>query len=124
MGRGGPWGLERKGQGGIPRSALQAESHDSEKAEARCQAQGAAAEPGTSRCSAAQILIAQVTLAAVCDLGTTADLALLAVVGGARGGTVFPHQVPIQRLHCTQEGKGRQAWLTGPPGPPQSITHS
>lgn len=100
----------------IPSSALQAESHNSEKAEARCQAQDAAAELGTSRCSVVQTLIAQVTLAAVCDLGTTADVALLAVVGDARACTVFPHQVPIQRLHCTQEGKGRQAWLTVHPG--------
>lgn len=58
-----------------------------------------------------ETVIAQVTVTAQCDLGTTADMALLAVVGGACLCTFFLHQVPIQRLHCTQEGKGYQATM-------------
>lgn len=79
----GTLGTRREGAREIPSSVLQAESHNSEKAEARCQAQDATAEQGMCRCSAGQPVIAQVTLAAFCDLGTTADMALLAVVGSA-----------------------------------------
>lgn len=79
----GTLGSRREGAKEIPSSALQAESHNSKQAKARCQAQGDATEQGMPRCSADQPLVAQVTLAALCDLGTTADMALLAVVGGA-----------------------------------------
>lgn len=48
----------REGAREIPSSTLQAESHNSEQAEARCQAQGDTAEQGMSRCSADQPLVA------------------------------------------------------------------
>lgn len=46
-----------------------------------------------------ETVVAQVTVTAQCDLGTTADMALLAVADGARLCTLFFHQVPLQRLH-------------------------
>lgn len=58
-----------------------------------------------------ETVVAQVTVTAQCDLGTTADMALLAVADGARLCTLFFHQVPLQRLHCTQEGEGYQATM-------------
>lgn len=100
----------------MPSGMLQAESHKSEEAQAHCQAQGGTAKWGTYRCSTVQLPVAQVALAAMYGPGTAADLALLAVVGNARVCTFFLHQVPRQSVHCTQEGKGHQAWLTTHPG--------
>lgn len=77
----GTLGARREGAREIPNSVLQ--NCKSEEAQAHCQAQGGTAEQGRHRCSTVQPPVAQVTLAALYDLGTTADLALLAVVGGA-----------------------------------------
>lgn len=79
----GTLGTRKEGTRKMPNGVLQAKNHQGKEAQAHCQAQGGIAEQGTCRCGAVQPLVAQVTLAALCDPGTAADLALLAVVGSA-----------------------------------------
>lgn len=87
----GTLGSRKGGTRKMPSGTLQAEKHKSEEAQAHCQAQSGTAEWGMYRCSAVQLPVAQVALAAMYGPGTAADLALLAVVGNARVCTFFLH---------------------------------